>query len=255
MGSVESQVYQWLIVGGLVSAAAVFVMLLLIPAPYGRYVRGGWGPVMNNRAGWFFMEITSAVVFAGCFFAGHGFTGGVVWIFVVLYQAHYIHRSIIFPFRMRGAGRPMPVLIVFFGMVFNVYNGYINGRYLGIAGEAYTVAWLSDPRFLVGIALFLVGAGINFHADQVLFNLRKPGETDYKIPRGGMYRWISCPNYFGEILEWIGWAVMTWSLPGLVFAVWTAANLAPRAITHHKWYRATFPDYPRDRKALVPFIR
>jgi protein-S-isoprenylcysteine O-methyltransferase Ste14 len=67
-----------------------------------------------------------------------------------------------------------------------------------------------------------------------------------------MYRWISCPNYFGEIVEWIGWAIATWSLAGLAFALWTAANLAPRAHSHHQWYRESFADYPQERKALVP---
>ena len=67
-----------------------------------------------------------------------------------------------------------------------------------------------------------------------------------------MYRWISCPNYFGEIIEWIGWAIATWSLAGLAFALWTAANLVPRAYSHHQWYRESFTDYPPERKALVP---
>jgi protein-S-isoprenylcysteine O-methyltransferase Ste14 len=67
-----------------------------------------------------------------------------------------------------------------------------------------------------------------------------------------LYRWISCPNYLGEIVEWSGWALATWSLPGLAFAVWTAANLAPRAHSHHLWYREHFEDYPPQRKALLP---
>ena len=58
----------------------------------------------------------------------------------------------------------------------------------------------------------------------------------------------------GEIIEWIGFAVMTWSVAALAFAIWTAANLAPRALSHHKWYRETFPDYPTERKALIPFV-
>jgi len=84
--------------------------------------------------------------------------------------------------------------------------------------------------------------------------LRQPGETGYRIPQGGLYRWISCLNYFGEIIEWAGWAIATWSLPGLAFAVWTFANLAPRARAHHAWYHQHFPEYPRERRALLPGI-
>jgi hypothetical protein len=47
---------------------------------------------------------------------------------------------------------------------------------------------------------------------------------------------------------------MCWSLPALSFAIWTAANLAPRALSHHAWYRARFADYPKQRRALIPFM-
>ena len=58
----------------------------------------------------------------------------------------------------------------------------------------------------------------------MLRELRKPGETGYKIPVGGLYRLLSCPNYFGELLEWIGFAIAAWSLPAFMFAVYTAAT-------------------------------
>ena len=114
--------------------------------------------------------------------------------------------------------------------------------------------WLLDPRFILGVILFVVGYVINRWADNTLRELRQPGESGYKIPYGGLYRYISCPNYFGEILEWFGWAIATWSLPGLAFAVWTFANLTPRAWSHHKWYHAEFSEYPLKRKALIPGV-
>jgi steroid 5-alpha reductase family enzyme len=135
-------------------------------------------------------------------------------------------------------------------------NGYLNGRWLFTFAPAgqYGVAWLADPRFVLGAALFLAGYLINQHADKVLLDLRRPGETGYKIPRGGLYRLVSCPNYLGEIVEWSGFALASWSLPGLGFAIWTVANLLPRAVAHHRWYRETFPEYPAERRALIPFV-
>jgi steroid 5-alpha reductase family enzyme len=135
-----------------------------------------------------------------------------------------------------------------------VGNAYLNGRYIFTFSGGYTSEWLTTPQFICGLGLFLAGFIINRRADHVLHNLREPGVSDYKIPYGGLYRWISCPNYFGEIITWIGWAVATWSLPGLAFAAWTAANLVPRARAHHIWYREHFSDYPTERKALVPGI-
>jgi len=85
-----------------------------------------------------------------------------------------------------------------------------------------------------------------------LRGLRQPGESGYKISNDRLFRWVSSPNYLGEITIWVGWAIATWSWPGLTFAFWTIANLLPRARANHAWYKATFPDYPPERKALVP---
>jgi hypothetical protein len=39
-----------------------------------------------------------------------------------------------------------------------------------------------------------------------------------------------------------------------MFFLFTAANLVPRAAQNHRWYRETFPDYPRERRALIPWM-
>ncbi len=148
----------------------------------------------------------------------------------------------------------MPLLTAALAIVFNSVNAYANGYYLFTLSGGYARDWLSDPRFLIGLAIFVLGFAINRYSDYILKRLRQPGETDYKIPEGGLYRWISCPNYLGEIVQWIGWTIATWSLPGLAFAVWTAANLIPRARSNHRWCLDRFADYPRSRKALFPGV-
>ncbi len=107
---------------------------------------------------------------------------------------------------------------------------------------------------IIGASVFVIGWAINQHSDAVLRRLRGPGESGYKIPRGGLYRWVSCPNYLGEMLEWVGWAIAAWSLAGLAFAVFTIANLLPRALANHRWYQDKFADYPPERRAVVPFL-
>ncbi len=62
------------------------------------------------------------------------------------------------------------------------------------------------------------------------------------------------PNHFGEIVEWAGFAIIAWSLPALTFAIWTFSNLVPRALNHHDWYREHFQDYPKKRKAVLPWL-
>jgi 3-oxo-5-alpha-steroid 4-dehydrogenase 1 len=108
-------------------------------------------------------------------------------------------------------------------------------------------------NFITGVCLFIIGAVINIKSDNILLSLRSTS-GEYKIPNGFMYKYISFPNYFGEILEWVAFALMTWSLAGLSFMIWSMANLIPRAIAGHRWYKKTFDNYPSNRKAIIPFI-
>lgn len=252
----EAGVYRALLWGFLGLSAVTFVALFFVTAPYGRHAEKSKLPSVDSTLGWIVMEAPSALVPLACWIVGdHRFDPARLAL-LALWEIHYLHRAFVFPFRRRGRERRMPVSIPILALVFTSINGYLNGRWLfHFAPEGvYGAGWLGDPRFLLGAALFVVGYGINQHADHVLFHLRKPGETGYKIPHGGLYRFVSCPNYFGEILEWVGFAIASWSPAGLVFAVWTVANLLPRAVAHHRWYRETFPEYPGGRKALIPYL-
>ena len=242
--------------------AAVFIlspivagMLFFISAPYGRYARPKWGFMIPRRWAWVIMETPAVVVPLYYFVVSDRRAQLVPIIFFMLWQAHYFWRSYIFPFRLRvkkGAGDP--ITIILFAFIFTSSNGYLQGRWLFHLGPELGVEWLYDPRFIIGLLLFVGGYFINHQSDEILRNLRKPGETGYKVPHGGAYRWVTCPNYLGELIEWIGWAILTWSWAGVAFAVWTAANLLPRALEHHKWYHETFDDYPKERKALIPYL-
>jgi 3-oxo-5-alpha-steroid 4-dehydrogenase 1 len=236
------------------AAVATFVALFFLNAPYGRHARTGWGPVVGDTLGWVLMEAPSPLIFAAFFALGtHGFAAVPV-LFFVLFEAHYVHRSFIYPFMLRGRAQRMTLAVALMGFFFNGVNATLNGWYLFHLAEPRPLAWLLDGRFVVGFALFVGGFVINRWSDAILRGLRRPGESDYRIPHGGVFRWVSSPNYLGEIMEWVGWAVLTWSFAGASFAAWTIANLAPRARANQLWYRQRFPDYPTERKALIPLV-
>ena len=108
----------------------------------------------------------------------------------------------------------------------------------------------------IGGALFVAGMAVNLHSDHIIRHLRRPGDTRHYIPRGGMFRYVSSANYFGELLEWVGFAVASWSWAGTVFAWWTFANLAPRAASLRRRYEQEFgEEFSRlRRKRIIPFI-
>jgi 3-oxo-5-alpha-steroid 4-dehydrogenase 1 len=244
--------YSALVILEFALAAATFVGLQFVVAPYGRHGRGGWGPTVPARVGWVVMESPATLFFFGVYLFGSHRGELVPLLLLAMWQTHYLQRTFVYPFLMRGGGR-MPVSLMAMAITFNLLNAYINARWISEYGS-YVSSWLGDPRFLAGFVLFAGGLALNVSADRTLRGLRRPGESGYKVPRGGAYRWVSCPNYLGEIVEWTGWAIATWSMAGLAFAVYTFANLAPRAMANHRWYHEQFADYPTQRRALVPYV-
>ncbi|MEM6930059.1 MAG: DUF1295 domain-containing protein [Myxococcota bacterium] len=195
-----------------VLAAVTFAALLFVSAPYGRHERRGWGPTVPAKLGWVVMESPSGVGFALVFAFSGGFSAGVVPVLLfALWQVHYTHRTFVFPLRMRGGGQ-MPVLVVGLAIAFNCLNAYLNARWIGHFGQ-YSLAWLTDPRFVLGVGLFVTGFAVNLHSDAVLRRLRGPGETGYRVPNEGLHRYVSAPNYFGEIIEWTGLSFFSSQLP------------------------------------------
>ncbi|NWI56046.1 S5A1 dehydrogenase, partial [Calyptomena viridis] len=177
---------------------------------------------------------------------------------------HYMHRALIFPLLIRQ-GKPTPFFTFVLALLFCVFNGYLQGRSLSNYA-IYPPGWLKDPCFITGksnhclnyfssgFVGWLIGMAINIHSDHILRNLRKPGETGYKIPRGGMFEYVSGANFFGEILEWFGFALACCTLESLAFALCTLFILSSRAKQHHQWYLEKFEDYPKDRKIVIPFL-
>jgi protein-S-isoprenylcysteine O-methyltransferase Ste14 len=249
---VERVIHTVLLVIWFLLAMLVFRRSFAAPAPYGRYARDAQKSSIASRWGWVIMECPTVIVVGVLFVLGPHNDTPPAYALLAMWMAHYLQRTFLYPFLRRDLDRRMPSRIVATGAVFNVLNGYLNGRFVFSLSGGYPDGWLADPRFIVGAAVYLVGYAINRHADFVLHRLRRDGGDRYRVPEGGLYRWVSCPNYLGEIVEWTGWAIATWSLAGLAFAFWTAANLAPRAWFHHRWYLREFADYPRSRRALLP---
>ena len=248
-----------------VGALPTLVMGLTGWDPVGRLGKIPVGRSVDARWGWFALELPALVTFPAIYLASDNqhLVGNIV---VGLWLAHYGHRALVWSWLVPkspqpGSARGLPLAskrsgTVSLGMCgasigFNLVNGGFMGWLMGYAAE-YSEQWLSDPRFVVGLAFFAVGAGLNVWADYRLRYLRKVSGQDRVVPTGGPFRFTCCPNLAGEIIEWVGFALLTWSLPGLAFALWTVANLVPRALWRRQWYRENFDDFPRERAALIP---
>ncbi|MDW5289640.1 DUF1295 domain-containing protein [Formosa sp. PL04] len=236
----------WAIIG-----IATFILLQFVTAPYGRHLKKGWGPEISNKLGWILMELPSfAIILYFYLNYNQSFYAqflSLLWLF------HYFNRTFIFPFRIRTKYKKMPLTIVISAIFFNVINAGLNGYFLAHF-ENYSTLAFQSWMFYLGLTFFVFGFISNQISDHILINLRTPNEVGYKIPHGYLFKYISCPNHLSEIVQWTGFAIMAWNLPATCFLIWTIANLLPRALKHHSWYRENFNNYPKNRKAIIPKI-
>lgn len=238
----------------------VFVALYFVDAGYGKMVSDKWGPAINNKLGWMLMECPVFLVML-LFWAKSSVRFELPYlVFFLLFELHYFHRSFISPMLMRGNSK-MPLIIMGLSVIWNLINGYIQGKWLFELApnfRPYAADWLSDWRFIAGVCIFFLGMAINWHSDHVIRNLRQPGDTKHYLPKGGMYKYVTSANYLGEIIEWAGWAILTWSLAGFVFVWFTMSNLVPRANSIYHKYEEEFADEFKARrpklKRIIPFI-
>ncbi|MBP6515713.1 MAG: hypothetical protein KA242_01600, partial [Chitinophagales bacterium] len=121
----------WIAIGG-----TTFFYLFKKTAPFGRHTTTGWGPMVDNRLGWMVMEIVSPIMLTMTF---HYFANGLAfheWILLLLWNLHYLNRSIIFPLRIRTNGKQMPLSIMLSAVGFNIVNGFVNGYFLAVSTPA-----------------------------------------------------------------------------------------------------------------------
>lgn len=253
--------YRIILISMIILALIVFVALFRFKAGYGYLSNGKWGPKINNRLGWVLMESPVFLLMLYMFMnspRSEFIRDNLVYYAVSApFFIHYFQRSFIFPVLIKGNGK-MPIAIILMGIIFNTVNAYMQGEWLYyLAPEGrYTNEWMSDPRFIIGTLIFIAGFYINLQSDYIIRHLRKPGDTKHYIPKGGMFKYVCSANYFGELTEWVGFAILTWSPAGLLFAVWTFANLAPRAKALTARYEEEFGDEYKElhKKHLIPFI-
>lgn len=254
--------YDIVILTMIVLAIVVFVALFWFKAGYGYLGGGKWGPCINNKVAWVLMEAPAFIVMAwmltSYIMAGDDRGGNIaVYHIAGLYLLHYFQRSFIFPLLMRGKGT-MPVAIMLMGLTFNCVNAWLIGQWLFVECKegAYTADWFTTPWFIFGTIIFFAGMFINMQSDYIIRHLRKPGDKKHYIPNKGLYKYVTSANYFGELVEWTGFALLSMSPAGFVFVIWTFANLGPRSKSLNEKYAAEFGEEwtKLGRKNLIPFI-
>jgi 3-oxo-5-alpha-steroid 4-dehydrogenase 1 len=222
-------------------------------------------------------------------------------LLATLFIVHYVNRSIVSVLRMPSRAR-IHMAVIPMTSVFNAANGFAMAAYLSSpSAHTYLLHAFSRPTFYVFLAMWAIGFIGNIAHDEILYEIRRNAKTKatekkavkedmallannqyYGVPRGLLYNYISFPNYFCELLEWLAFALAAAPLPPVsdvvksfsalslnsilyanvppefahpyLFLIATLLPMVPRAYRAHLWYYETFPSYPKGRKAIVPFV-
>jgi 3-oxo-5-alpha-steroid 4-dehydrogenase 1 len=252
----DEDLHRQLAVGILCLSPVVVLLLTVTKTPtYGKLYQPAnplFGPLLSARVCWFFFEIPNLLwVIHACWTRNKEIFGVPNKILLVLFTIHYLNRAILYPLLV-STNSKFPLGLIFFTVLYTTVNGFLQAHGL-CQLQSYPHDYEYSPRFLIGITLMVVGFSITYVSDQVLIALKKQNKG-YQIPRGGLFEYVSGPHFFGECVEWMGYAIAYNGLSGWSFSVWTACNLLPRALAQQKWYAQKFEDYPLERLTMIPFL-
>uniref|UniRef100_A0A8D8W7A1 very-long-chain enoyl-CoA reductase n=2 Tax=Cacopsylla melanoneura TaxID=428564 RepID=A0A8D8W7A1_9HEMI len=180
----------------------------------------------------------------------------VAHLAAICYIIHYTKRVLETLFVHRFSHATMPIMNLFKNCSY--YWGFT-------AYVAYHVnhPLFTPPNFLqvfVGLAAFAFCQMGNLSIHLAFRDLRPPGTNVRRIPGAtsnpftSLFNYVSCPNYTYEFGSWLSFTIMTSCLPAFLFAAAGMYQMTMWALGKHRNYKKEFPDYPKQRKSIVPFV-
>lgn len=152
---------------------------------------------------------------------------------------------------------------------------------------------LADLRSTAATVATTKGSSSSGH-DEGKSSSSSSASRKYAIPFGSLFRFVSMPHYLCEILLYAGLCIFSGFklsqmyehnnsssaqfahtleqmeehsfadallcllccslLPSSLILVWVCSNLSITAVRSHKWYQKQFPNYPRNRTAIIPWL-
>jgi very-long-chain enoyl-CoA reductase len=126
--------------------------------------------------------------------------------------------------------------------------------YFFLKPDYSTPSWQTkNVSILLGL-LFMIFEALNFKTHLILRDLRRPGTNERNIPYGFGFNQVSCANYLWETMAWLMFALMANRWGGYLFLAVAFAQMLQWALEKHRRYKREFPEYPKNRKAMVPYM-
>ncbi|ODV93138.1 hypothetical protein PACTADRAFT_35774 [Pachysolen tannophilus NRRL Y-2460] len=124
----------------------------------------------------------------------------------------------------------------------------------GIWSYIFHVSERSNNQIIAIVFLWLIAELSNFQCHKILADLRNDGSKDRKIPEGFLFNYVTCPNYLCEILAFFSYALLNGNWSSFLFLIISTTQMYFWAVKKHNDLKKRFPQYPKNRKVLVPFV-
>ncbi|CAG9540574.1 unnamed protein product [Cercopithifilaria johnstoni] len=177
---------------------------------------------------------------------------------LVCWSFHYAKRLLETQYVHRFSNATMPLRNIFkncgYYWAFSAFVSYF------INHPLYTPPYFGFVQVATGLTGFVICEFGNLSIHLLLRDLRPPGTKVRKIPIPNanpmtlMFNFVSCPNYTYEAGSWLCFSYMTQSLAALIFTFAGFYQMAMWAKGKHRNYIHEFPNYPKHRRAIIPFV-
>ncbi|KAG7789313.1 hypothetical protein KL945_001861 [Ogataea haglerorum] len=183
----------------------------------------------------------------------------------ILTMLHYLKREFETTFVHMFSAETMPLKYLFRNCGhYWIFNGLFIALSVYAPQDRYYYGWKKyifnvEDRTLkqlyIYIGLWALCQLANFYCHFILMNLRSDGSREKRIPYGFAFSLVSFPNYFFESLGWLVYAIMINNWSCYLFFIIGTLTMMNWAKQKHRNYKKTFGDkYPKNRKAMIPFI-
>jgi protein-S-isoprenylcysteine O-methyltransferase Ste14 len=111
----------------------------------------------------------------------------------------------------------------------------------------------------LGLALYLLGSFLNTGSELLRDHWKKRPENKGRLYTGGLFRYSMHVNYFGDVVLFSGFALVTGSayafvIPALMACMFIFVNIPMLDAYLASHYGAQFDEYARRTAKLIPFI-
>ena len=241
----------------IIFAATIITLLTVLylcfkPAPYGKFTPSGGvfsAFKINSKLAWLLQECPAFLIPFYIITFKYPSLTPMSLLGLGLFSLHYFNRSFVFPMLIKS-NRDTPIETCLSAFAFCCFNGWLQSTGIIESNHQTRDTYASG----LGFILFFVGMYINISADEHLRELaaQRVGNR-YLTPFKGMFQYVSAANYFGEIVEWFGFALLLQTPGSAWFSLFTTLFLGQRGYQTHKYYLAKIDDYPKSRSSVFPF--